>query len=62
LPATAVSLIHEFAKAWAPPRPFFFFEKGDLCVRVNWLERNHNDNFESQYIARKRPTQTNYSS
>jgi len=70
LPAPAVSLIHEFAKAWTPPRPFFFFEKGDLCLQVNWLEGNQINwlegnqgaNFESHYIARKRPTQTNNSS
>jgi len=72
LPAPAVSLIHKFAKAWIPPRPFFFFEKGDLCVQVNWLEGNQGAvnwlegnqgaNFESHYIARKRPTQTNNSS
>ncbi len=57
LPTTAVSLIHKYAKAWTPPDPFFFFEKGDLRLRVLWFESGgHESDSASEYIARKRPS------
>jgi len=55
LPAPAVALIHEYTKAWTPPRPFFFIEKGDLRVYVQW-DSDFRDPCHSQYIARKRAT------
>ena len=56
LPDPAVSLIHKYAKAWTPPIPFFFFERGDLCVKVDWENPHTPRQGQSQYIARKRPT------
>ena len=56
LPTSAVSLIHEYAKAWTPPNPFFFFEKGDLRLRVEWAEQTFGRVATSEYVARKRPS------
>mmetsp|Transcript_589 Transcript_589/g.1396 ORF Transcript_589/g.1396 Transcript_589/m.1396 type:complete len:245 (-) Transcript_589:59-793(-) len=56
LPTTAVALIHEYAKAWTPPNPFFFFEKGDLRIRVVWELGDRFGDTASEYVARKRPS------
>ena len=44
------------ANAWTPPCPFFFFENGDLRIKVVWEKDVDVNDCISQYIARKRPT------